>query len=375
MIFIALLGKSLIYHLQFLKKHLRSIRKVLGAIIILFALFTGFLNIAAPWTGMIKAATIKSDSTNQNMQLIDATMPYPAPALNSKGPWLNSPPLTMQELKGKVVLIDFWTYSCINCIRTLPYLHDWYKRYHDKGLVIIGVHAPEFAFEKNIDNVKAAVKQYDIRYPVVLDNDYIIWQNYNNSYWPAHYLIDKNGDVVYQHFGEGNYQDTEHNIRLLLGLSANATISSSTYTLTSLTQTPETYLGSERASRYAGIPALSAQNTQYNFPETLSLDQWALKGGWEIHSHYIQATAANAGIKLHFNARNVYMVMGSADHQFIKMRIKLNGKLVKNNSSSDNIIVMDDKLYHVISLSESSEGELEVQFDKPGVQVYTFTFG
>lgn len=375
MIGIVLLGKSLIYHLRFLKQHLRSIRKTLGAIIILFAILTGFLNTRAPWLGMITTATTQYDTADKNTQLIDATMPYPAPALNSDAPWLNSPPLSMPALKGKVVLIDFWTYSCINCIRTLPYLRDWYSKYHDKGLVIIGVHAPEFAFEKNINNVKAAIKQYDIRYPVVLDNNYVIWQNYNNSYWPAHYLIDKNGDVVYQHFGEGDYAITEHNIRLLLGLSAGSPKSSSSFNMGALAQTPETYLGTERASGYAGNPELSTQNTQYNFPATLSTNQWALKGGWEINPHYVQATSANAAIKLHFSARNVYMVMGSADNQPIKMSILLNGKSMQDKQNPNNIEVIAHKLYPVLSLPASTDGELEVQFNKPGIQVYTFTFG
>ncbi len=375
MIFIALLGKSLITHLQVLKRHLRGIRKLLGAIIIVFAILTGFLNVRAPWSGMTTAAAIQPDTAYQKTQLINPTMPYPAPALNDNAPWLNSPPLNIQELKGKVVLIDFWTYSCINCIRTLPYLRDWYSKYHDKGLVIIGVHAPEFAFEKNINNVKAAIKQYDIRYPVVLDNDYVIWQNYNNSYWPAHYLIAKDGDVVYQHFGEGDYAITEHNIRLLLGLSATSPKPALPFSMAGLTQTPETYLGSERASGYAGNPELSAQNTQYDFPSTLSTNQWALKGSWNINPHYVQSTSANATIKLHFNARNVYMVMGSIDNQPIKMSILLNGKPVQDKQNPNNIEVIAHKLYPVLSLPASTDGELEVQFDKPGVQVYTFTFG
>src|SRR5262249_35582634 len=157
--------------------------------------------------------------------------------------WINSPPLTLAELRGKVVLIDFWTYSCINCLRTLPYIKDWYEKYHDKGLVIIGVHTPEFEFEHDVNNVKAAVQKLGILYPVALDNNFATWLAFNNRYWPAHYLINQDGVVVYTHFGEGEYDVTENNIRYLLGIKTKVTMPATEENPYDRYQTAETYFG------------------------------------------------------------------------------------------------------------------------------------
>jgi thiol-disulfide isomerase/thioredoxin len=280
---------------------------------------------------------------------------------------------------GKVVLIDFWTYSCINCIRTLPYLRDWYNKYHDKNFVIIGVHAPEFEFEKNVNNVKHAIQQYDIKYPVVLDNNYVIWQNYHNQYWPAHYLINKDGQVVYQHFGEGKYDETEHNIRVLLGLTDVAAASSENSTKFNFSQTPETYLGYARAENYAGAPDLAIYTTAYQFPASLPIKGWALSGSWLVDAEKIKSMDENSAIKIHFSAKNVYVVMGSKNNQPIKVTVLLNGKPITQDAAAgikqSSFIVDRHNLYPIVTLPQAATGVLELQFDKPGAEVYTFTFG
>ena len=196
----------------------------------------------------------------------------------------------MQGLKGKVVLIDFWTYSCINCVRTLPYITDWDRKYRDQGLVIVGVHAPEFEFEKKLDNVKAAIAQHGIRYPVALDNNLSTWVNFNNRYWPAHYLIDREGKVVYTHFGEGQYDVTENNIRYLLGLKSGVEPVKAEAPAENLYQTPETYLGYARANSFGGDqPVVHNAEKAYRFPDELAEDEWALSGKWRVDTQKITA--------------------------------------------------------------------------------------
>ncbi|MFN7096563.1 MAG: cytochrome c biogenesis protein DipZ [Gammaproteobacteria bacterium] len=381
MMLIALIGKKIISKTSFLKQHSHMLRKIFGIIIIISALIAGFFGTSVAWISnhtKTEATTTKQLSSNDIIGGLAS--PYPAPALNSNTTWLNSPPLTIQQLKGKVVLVDFWTYSCINCIRTLPYLRDWYNKYHDQGLVIIGVHAPEFEFEKNVDNVKLAIKQYGIKYPVVLDNNYVIWQNFNNQYWPAHYLIDKEGNVVYQHFGEGNYAETEHNIRVLLGLSGTTTSTPVKSSTSNFAQTPETYLGSARAEGYAGTPNLVFnQASTYRFPTSLPLNSWALQGQWMIKAQDIQAVDKNTAVKIRFFASHVYVVMGSKNNLPINVKVLLNGKPVDKNAGTavrqSSLVVSTHNLYSVISFPHPTIGELELQFDQPGVELYTFTFG
>lgn len=374
MVLIALMGKKIIQKTQFLKAHLHLIRKIFGLIIIVFALLTGFFN---PLTFLTKTPIHNNVASDKGL-IHPVSSPYKAPDFPIQMEWLNSPPLTLKALQGKVVLIDFWTYSCINCLRTLPYVKDWYHKYHDKGLVIIGVHTPEFSFEKDISNVKDAIKRYQIPYPVVLDNNYAIWQRYNNSYWPAHYLIDQQGRVIYTHFGEGDYDITEHNIQLLLGISGEtAALISSNKTVSDVDTTPETYLGTDREEAYNGTPNLSATTTpqQYTFPSTLDLNQWALQGSWQINSQHIVTMEKNAAIKIHFKANHVYMVMGTEDNQPVKATVLLNHQLLTSQDNATSFTVSEHRLYTVVNLPKTEEGELEVRFSKPGVKLYTFTFG
>ena len=275
----------------------------------------------------------------------------------------------MAQLKGKVVLIDFWTYSCINCVRTLPYIKNWYAKYHQDGLVIIGVHAPEFQFEQSMANVKNAVMKDGITYPVVLDNGYGTWTNYKNNYWPAHYLIDRQGRVVYEHFGEGDYDITENNIRYLLGLSQAAAGANTAASDDSADTTPETYLGYERANAFDSVESIVRdQAATYHYSQNLPVNDFALQGAWTVGAQAITTMSATSELKIHFNARNVYMVAGSANGQPIAVKVLLNGH------PNSVLTLQGQTLYRVVSLPKMASGVLTLQPQASGAQFYTFTF-
>lgn len=304
--------------------------------------------------------------------------PYLAPEISNINSWINSNPLTIASLKGKVVLIDFWTYSCINCIRTLPHITKWDQDYRDKGLVIIGIHAPEFEFEKNINNVKNAVKRFKINYPVALDNNHTTWASFQNRYWPAHYLIDKNGKIVYTHFGEGNYEKTENNIRYLLGLNSKDENTKEVSNF-SRSQTPETYLGFLRAKNFLSPEELSKENNVFSFPKSFPNNSWALSGKWLIEPERIISNQANAKLKLNFNAKKVFLVLGSQNYKPIKISLKLNGKSLEKFSGKDvvkNVItVSQHKLYELVNQDILTNGLLEITSSESGLEAYAFTFG
>jgi cytochrome c biogenesis protein CcdA/thiol-disulfide isomerase/thioredoxin len=376
MIIIAVLGQKIIRSIGFLKKKTIILRKIFGAIIILTTLVLAYISHFKPEYFALLASQpsnppeAKNISVTQFNNLTDKlNAHYPAPAIAGITAWIHSPPLNLQELRGKVILIDFWTYSCINCIRTLPYLLAWDKHYRDHGLVIIGVHTPEFEFEKNLENVKQAVARFGIQYPVALDNNYVTWQNYNNSYWPAHFLIDQNGQVVYTHFGEGDYDVTEHNIRILLGMNPKNSIAPQNYKI-SYAQTPETYFGYARAARFASPQNLKSDSISlYTFPAQLSQDQWALSGEWLVREQNIRAMKFNAAIKINFYASQVYLVMGSINNEPIKVQVLLNNKPIGV------VTVTNQKLYEMASFATPTNGELTLIISQPGVELYTFTFG
>lgn len=364
MFLIVFFGRKIVDKFDFFKTKAGLFRKILGMIIILTVGFLTYTDVNA---------------ANEMALVKGLSNPYSAPEIVGDDSWINSPPLQISQLKGKVVLVDFWAYSCINCIRTLPYLNDWYKKYHDKGLVIIGVHTPEFDFERKVDNVRKAVQKFAISYPVVIDNGFATWQNYHNQYWPAHYLIDKSGKVVYVHFAEGDYDITENNIRFLLGINAPVE-NTTTPEHYSLAQTPETYLGYERAENFSSPEQLAADKVLlYSYPHRLGRNDWALEGRWEITAQKIIAAEADAAIKMHFTAGKVYVVMGSAMHKPIQVKALLNGEPItidKGNDVRDSTIeVQGHTLYHVIELPHLANATLELRAVEPGLEVYTFTFG
>ena len=307
-----------------------------------------------------------------------------APEIRGISKWLNSAgPLTLASLKGKVVLIDFWTYSCINCLRTLPHVEAWYNKYHSSGFEVIGVSTPEFAFEKDPGNVARAIKQYGIPYPVALDNDYKTWNAYNNQYWPAEYLIDATGKIRRTEFGEGNYPESEQAIRTLL-TSAGHTITVAPSDLPDTTPTtqltPETYFGSNRAQ--FGFPTPNYPNGTFTIPEQKSvpLDQFALGGKWTIQPDFIESHKG-ATITEHFDASKVFLILNPKLGATNTVAVTYNGKpLVGSLAGSDvvnGIIKVDsDRLYNIFSSgATNSNGTLKFTFLDDGIQAFTFTFG
>lgn len=291
--------------------------------------------------------------------------------------WVNSNPFTLDQLRGKVVLIDFWTYSCINCIRTFPYLKDWYANYKDKGLVIVGVHTPEFEFEKNPANVKDAAERFGLLYPIAIDSNFKTWLNFNNHYWPAHYLVDQTGIVRSFHFGEGAYVQTENDIRNLLGLPplAKAEPAASIRPLT-----PETYLGFERGDRYVSEITIHKNEVfDYKYTEKLNDDKVGLKGNWLVSSEKISSMGDLSTLDLNFLATRVYLVMDADKQQTVS--VNLDGKpLEKEYYTSDmnsegKILVKEPRKYDVIDLKgQYGRHKLTLQAPK-GVSMYAFTFG
>ncbi|MGH3002154.1 MAG: cytochrome c biogenesis protein DipZ [Gaiellaceae bacterium] len=285
-----------------------------------------------------------------------------APAIHADGDWVNSKPLTLRELRGKVVLVDFWTYSCINCLRTLPHLESWYAAYHDKGLEIIGVHTPEFAFEHVSSNVRAAVKRLGIHYPVVQDNRYKTWDNYSNQYWPAEYLIDRSGHVRHTSFGEGEYGETEALIRRLLGTNGPAARHTADATPTELLS-PETYLGYARIDRYVGSTLHPNATAEYTFPASVPQNGLAYSGRWQLGAERIVAVS-DARLRMHFHAEDVYIVLGGHG----TVHVLVDGK------PAGTIRVSAERLYTARSSKQVADAVLELRFS-PGVQAYSFTFG
>lgn len=373
MLIIIFFGRTLLKQVKFLQEHAVLIRKMLGVIIILAVL--GMIVGNKFYAGEVKASDM---ITTSGTQLQDGLPhPFPAPDFASITAWINSPPLHIQDLRGKVVLIDFWAYSCINCIRTFPYLHDWYDKYHSAGFEIVGVHSPEFDFERDLKNVQAAVHADGIKYPVALDNQFATWQNYHCQAWPGHYLIDKQGNVVYEHFGEGDYAITENNIRYLLGI--NQSIAAKEVNETYANITPETYLGYARSQAFASPESIRHDvKAQYSYPQSLAPNEWALDGAWIIAGEKIISAEDNSRIKIHFLGKKVFAVMG-AGAKIIKASIKFNGVSVMDQHGQDvqngEVEIMEHKLYRLINLTKESGGELELQTSEPGLEIYTFTFG
>jgi cytochrome c biogenesis protein CcdA/thiol-disulfide isomerase/thioredoxin len=283
----------------------------------------------------------------------------------------NGEPLSLRDLRGKVVLVDFWTYTCINCIRTLPYLKAWDREYADKGLVIVGVHTPEFSFERDAGNVAAAIRREGLRYPVAQDNDFATWEAYGNRYWPAKYLIDANGQVRYTHFGEGEYDTTERNIRTLLdeaGAGRLGGTARATGQQPSLDATPETYLGAARAERFVPGPPEAGNGIYSAPPGDLPDGHFALDGAWSVDQE--SATAGRgAGIRATVSARRVFLVMSSRGDRPRRVRVYVDGRPHRT------VTVRRQRLYELVELASLRRGvRLELRVD-PGVAGYAFTFG
>lgn len=385
MALIALGGKWIFKQVLFLKSHAWQIRKGMGVVIILSALVALYGGRLPQYIPMHDAPNLQIPQVKHPKGLIAPLLqPYPAPPLQGIETWLNSSPLTIAQLKGKVVLIDFWTYSCINCIRTLPELERWYAQYHDKGLEIIGVHTPEFEFEKNPKNVERAIGDYHITYPVALDNHYGTWISYHNQYWPAQYLIDQNGMVVYQKFGEGNGDIMEHNILTLLNMPSYQISIGKNHTAMNnqfeALQTREIYLGYLRSNAYGGAMNIVANAmSEYAMPFNLAQDTWAISGFWEVNRDRIVSGKLHPSIQLRFFAGKVYAVMGSESENPIHVKVFFNDSPIGDKGGKDvkdsTLIVNQYGLYELVHLPEPDVGVLTLQSDEPDLAIYTFTFG
>ncbi|MCO5092976.1 cytochrome c biogenesis protein DipZ [Bosea sp. (in: a-proteobacteria)] len=314
------------------------------------------------------------------------------PSLAGAVTWLNSPPLSSEALKGKVVLVDFWTYSCINCLRAIPYVRAWAEKYKDQGLVVIGVHTPEFAFEKRIDNVKQAAAGLKIGYPLAIDNDYAIWRAFANRYWPAHYFIDAQGRIRHHHFGEGGYEQSEKVIQQLLAEAGRKDVATGTVSVTASgaemasdeadVRSPETYLGYERAENFVSPGGAVEDASQRYEPGMPRLNEWGLSGQWTIGKEHAALDAADGAIAYRFHARDLHLVLGpGAEGAPIRFRVTIDGAAPGPDHGVDidadgNGTVTGQRLYQLIRQGGPvKDRSFEIRFLDAGAQAYAFTFG
>jgi len=321
------------------------------------------------------------------------------PGLGGAVEWLNSPPLTAEALRGKVVLVDFWTYSCINCLRTLPYVKAWAQKYRDQGLVVIGVHAPEFAFERNLDNVKKATRELGIDYPVAVDNNFAIWRAFNNQYWPAHYFIDAQGQIRFHHFGEGEYAKSEQVIQQLLAQAGHADAAKVAMGISHTDaqrlqgvqmaadkaeiQSGETYLGYERAQNFAS-PGGEAQDKAHTYtaPANPALNDWGLAGTWQVGAEHATLAGASGRIVYRFHARDLHLVLGPGkDGKPVRFRVSVDGGAPGAARGTDvaadgSGTVTEQRLYQLVrQTGKVADRTFTIEFLDPGVEAYAFTFG
>lgn len=306
--------------------------------------------------------------------------------------FINVDDVTVEEHIGKnVILVDFWTYSCINCQRTLPYLNAWHEKYSDKGLVILGIHTPEFEFEKELENVRAAVEKYDIEYPVVLDNDFSTWRAYRNRYWPRKYLIDIDGYIVYDHIGEGGYEETERHIQAALkerneklGMKEEVAsdIAQVTAEAPARTNSPEVYFGAARNELLANGTAFSVETQQLQVPDAIKRNQLYLGGTWRTEEEYATNYSKNARIVFKYQASKIFMVASSEEP--IDVILKLDGKSLGNaagesvvkRNGQDIVTIQEDGLYRLVEDPAGfNEHTIEIIIPKEGLKAFTFTFG
>jgi cytochrome c biogenesis protein CcdA/thiol-disulfide isomerase/thioredoxin len=404
MLGVGLIGRSFVKKLKWASNPNGVFKRVIAVLFILagIGILTGFdkqlqtyLVPYSPVNKVEQRLLMESQGGTQNntdpSQLFNVNPPKVAPEITGITEWINSDAQTLAKLKGKVVLIDFWTYSCVNCLRNAPYLNSWYDTYKDQGFVIIGLHAPEFAFEKNRINVEKSIRDtYKTKYPVGLDNDFATWDAYENQFWPAAYLIDKDGNLRYTHFGEGEYDKTEEAIRALLketGASLDQTkmVSGEVRPVGGFVvgQTPETYLGWSRSSNFANNADLKAnEKVEYKFVPDLKSSTWSLDGAWTITNEEIISESDTSKLRLKYNANEVYLVMGASQPTPIKMTstdnditLKLGVDATKITDKEASLTINDFRLYK-LTKSQTFEKDQTIELTIPkGVRLNAFTFG
>jgi len=336
-----------------------------------------------------KLALLRASATESQTTLADEG---PLPDFGGAVGWLNSAPLSRESLRGKVVLVNFWTYSCINSLRELPYMKSWAAKYKHAGLVVIGVHAPEFGFERERANVENAVLDLKVTYPVAIDSDHRIWQAFNNEYWPADYFIDGKGRIRYHHFGEGDYAESEHVIQKLLQANGATGLDESAVRISTGgveappsgdVLSPETYVGYRQAQRFAS-PERVAQDSRktYSLPTTPSLNEWGLGGSWNVGAESGVLQSAPGKIVFRFHSRDLHMVLGPTKNgKPIRFKVKLDGIPPGDNCGVDstpdgNLEIREPRLYQLIRQKGRVEDRtFEIEFLDPGVQAFSFTFG
>lgn len=413
MLIIAYGGNFIVNKLKVLKQKGEIIKKIAGVVLLVGVIMIGTgldlkissqLGILFPNVNMFEQQILEKTETPTTSQEISSEnstktseetprlipKKIVAPALTGTQAWINSEPLTLEELKGKVVIIDFWTYSCINCIRTFPYLNAWHKTYKDQGLVIIGVHTPEFSFEKELSNVEKAVKDFDIQYPVVQDNNYKTWIAYANRFWPAKYIIDKEGYIRYTHFGEGEYEETEKVIRALLEEGETKTmgdmikIQGESIDFEKI-GTPETYLGYARAE-YQGNKENPAPDTITTFsePQKIIDNHFYLTGNFLVANDYIVPQNFPAKLIMNYRANKINLVAGkdTPNGEAAVAKIYLDGAPIPSakrgaDVREDGTVVFDkDMIYNLVDTGDDYDRHIvTIEFQTPNIRVYVFTFG
>ena len=370
---------------------------LVGVAVIALGLDTGLLTrVSAAGTGRVEQALLTQVGAGAptNAAPADlANLPIEGvmPPLTGATTWLNSPPLTTEQLKGKVVVVDFWTYSCINCLRSIPYVKAWAEKYRDQGLVVIGVHTPEFAFEKSQANVRRNVERLGVTYPVAMDNDYAIWRAFKNNYWPAHYFIDAQGRIRHHHFGEGDYEGSERVIQQLLK-EAGAQVDASTVRVNTTgaemaadfaqVASPETYTGYARAENFRSPGGLVRDAVKTYRPATLALNDWSLAGDWRVTREHADLQAAGGRVAFRFKARDLHLVMGpSTAGGNPRFRVRIDGQAPGGDAGMDIDAqglgrIDGERLYQLVrQAGPVRERTFEIEFLDPGVQVFAFTFG
>jgi thiol-disulfide isomerase/thioredoxin len=357
--------------------------------------------IGAPIVGFVRDTAVPQQTTSTGIQL-PFLHGFPAgpsagqselPSLERATAWINSPPLTAEALRGKVVLVDVWTYTCINWLRTLPYVRAWADKYRNQGLVVVGVHSPEFPFEKNLDNVRRAVKDMRIDHPVAVDSDHVIWRAFRNQYWPALYFVDAQGRVRHHHFGEGAYDQSEMVIQMLLQEAGNAGISREPVVPDARgfeaaadwadLRSPENYVGYARTENFVspGGPVLDKPR-MYRPPATLRLNEWALSGDWTVTNESARLDSPNGRIAYRFHARDLHLVMGpAAPGTAVRFRVLIDGQppAAAHGIDVDEQgygTVTEQRLHQLIRQPKPiAERQFDIEFLDSGVEAFAFTFG
>ena len=371
---------------------------LVGVAAIALGLDTGLLTrISAAGTGRLEQALLTTvgrgvPTNTAPADLNNLPVEGVMPPLSGATTWINSPPLTREQLRGKVVVVDFWTYSCINCLRALPYVRAWAEKYKDQGLVVIGVHTPEFAFEKSEANVREAVARLGVAYPVAMDNDFAVWRAFKNQYWPAHYFIDAQGRIRHHHFGEGDYDGSERVIQQLLKEAGAADVASDLVQVQAqgaeaaadMAQlaSPETYVGYARAENFRSPGGFARDAVKTYGPAALQLNDWSLTGPWRVTREHAALTAPGGRLTFRFKARDLHLVMGPGQGDAgVRFRVRIDGAAPGSDAGSDIDAqgqgrIDRQRLYQLVrQAGPVRERTFEIEFLDPGAQVFAFTFG